>query len=295
MRVIWATDVHLNFLDDDEIDRFYDRMADSDASAVLLGGDIGEASSVEGYLRRCEARVRCPIYFVLGNHDYYGGYVRVVRSRIRALESEWLRWLPHCGVIRLAPETSLVGHGGWGDARLGDFEASSVVLSDFVLIGELREAVPGDDPLAVLENKPALRAILNQLGDEAAAAVTPSLAEAAGKSKRVLFLTHVPPFKAACWHQGQVSGDDWLPLFACGAVGRAVSEVADANPSCAITVLCGHTHGSGHARISPNLTVFTMASSYGTPDYVELDLDEPDFGLSERDWVDRGSQDWMAG
>ena len=30
MRVIWATDVHLNFLDDDEIDRFYDRMADSD-------------------------------------------------------------------------------------------------------------------------------------------------------------------------------------------------------------------------------------------------------------------------
>ena len=74
-----------------------------------------------------------------------------------------------------------------------------------------------------------------------------------------------------------------------------MSEVADANPSCAITVLCGHTHGSGHARISPNLTVFTMASSYGTPDYIELDLDEPDFGLSERDWVDRASQDWMAG
>ena len=45
MRVIWATDVHLNFLDDKSIDQFFDRMAESDASVVLLGGDIGEAAN----------------------------------------------------------------------------------------------------------------------------------------------------------------------------------------------------------------------------------------------------------
>ena len=107
-----------------------------------------------------------------------------------------------------------------------------------------------------------------------------------GNSDIALFLMHVPPFQAACWHQGQVSGDEWLPWFACDAVGRVVSEIAATNPRCSITVLCGHTHGSGCAQISPNVTVFTMGSFYGAPDYMELDLDEPNFGLLERAWVD---------
>ena len=146
MQAIWATDVHLNFVEDEEIDAFYDRMATSEASVVLLGGDVGEAASVEGYLERCAAKVQRPVYFVLGNHDYYGGYIRDVRDQLRHTQSDWLRWLPSCGVVRLGNGTALVGHGGWGDARLGDFEASSVVLSDFVLIGELRDAAPGNDP-----------------------------------------------------------------------------------------------------------------------------------------------------
>ena len=212
MRLIWATDLHLNFLEDDEVDRFYGRMAESDAPVVLLGGDIGEAASVEGYLRRCDARLQRRVYFVLGNHDYYGGYIRSVRRQIRALQSDRLRWLPDCGVVRLTEDAVLLGHGGWGDGRLGDFEASSVVLSDFVLIGELREAAPGGDPLGIVESKPELHAVLNQLGDEAAAAVRPLLAEAAAGSQRLLFLTHVPPFREACWHQGTVSGESALAL-----------------------------------------------------------------------------------
>ena len=220
-------------------------MAESDASVVLLGGDIGEAATLEGYLSRCAAKLERPIYFVLGNHDYYGGYIRDVRDQARRLQSDWLRWLPARGVVQLEEGTALVGHGGWGDARLGDFEGSSVVLNDVVLIGELRDAAPGNDPLAIVDSKPELRAVLNRLGDDAASAITPLLATAAAESTRVIFLTHVPPFQAACWHQGQVSGDEWLPWFACDAVGRAVSKIAAANPRCAITVLCGHTHGSG--------------------------------------------------
>ena len=161
-----------------------------------------------------------------------------------------------------------------------------MVLNDVVLIGDLRDAAPGNDPLAIVDSKPELRAVLNRLGDDAASAITPLLATAAAESTRVIFLTHVPPFQAACWHQGQVSGDEWLPWFACDAVGRAVSKIAAANPRCAITVLCGHTHGSGWAQISPNVTAFTMGSSYGTPDYLELNLDEPRFGLLDRDWTD---------
>jgi len=48
-----------------------------------------------------------------------------------------LHWLSDCGVVSLTPKTSLVGHDGWGDGRLGDYENSPVKLNDFSLIAEL--------------------------------------------------------------------------------------------------------------------------------------------------------------
>jgi 3',5'-cyclic-AMP phosphodiesterase len=36
-------------------------------------------------------------------------------------------------------------------------------------------------------------------------------------------------------------------------------------PGRKMTVLCGHTHGSGEAKILPNLNVLTGGAEYGTP------------------------------
>jgi hypothetical protein len=36
-------------------------------------------------------------------------------------------------------------------------------------------------------------------------------------------------------------------------------------PKCTMTVLCGHTHSSGFARILDNLAVHTGGSQYGMP------------------------------
>jgi len=40
---------------------------------LLITGDIGQAQSVERYLRALDKALPMPIYFVLGNHDYYAG------------------------------------------------------------------------------------------------------------------------------------------------------------------------------------------------------------------------------
>lgn len=287
MRVAWATDIHLNAVDDAQASAFCDRIAESDAGALLLGGDISEAEDLEQRLRQLERRLARPVYFVLGNHDFYGAFVRPVRERMQSLRSRWLHWLPCSGVVRLSRDTALVGHDGWGDARLGDFTGSSVVLSDFLLIGDLREAVPGPDPLAVLDDKPALRAALNDLGAEAASVSAPLLAEAAATSRRVLFLTHIPPFREACWHKGTLAGDEWLPFFGCGAIGDVLRDVAAANPSCQITVLCGHTHGSGYVRLLPNLEAYTQGARYCRPEFLLLDLERHDFELPVYGWANR--------
>src|SRR5882672_9188290 len=115
MKLAWATDIHLDFLDAAGIERFTSQLEKSDAAAFLIGGDIAKAGSVERHLRSLEARLLRPLYFVLGNHDFYVGSIAKVRAAMRALsgKSTLLKWLPEAGVVRLTPATALVGHDGW--------------------------------------------------------------------------------------------------------------------------------------------------------------------------------------
>ena len=106
---------------------------------------------------------------------------------------------------------------------------------------------------------------LNALGDAAAAHFRAVLPGALGRFRHVVVLTHVPPFREACWHEGRVSGDDWLPHFTCKAAGDALAGAMASRPGRAMTVLCGHTHGAGEARVLPNLRVLTGGAAYGAP------------------------------
>jgi hypothetical protein len=57
---------------------------------------------------------------------------------------------------------------------------------------------------------------LHSLGDEAASYFRAVLPVALTRSRRLVVLTHVPPFREACWHLGRVSDDAWLPHFRAG-------------------------------------------------------------------------------
>ena len=106
---------------------------------------------------------------------------------------------------------------------------------------------------------------LMRLGDEAAGYLQETLPLAFDGYRRVVLLTHVPPFRESCWYQGRVSNNEWLPFFACQAVGEVLRETMQARPNSHLTVYCGHTHNSGTAQVLPNLTVFTGAAEYGVP------------------------------
>lgn len=256
MRLAWATDVHLDFLDQVQRAAFADAVAEAGADALLLTGDIANAKTLASVLAELEGRLARPIYFVLGNHDFYRGSIAGVRAEVRAMTqtSRWLRWLSEGEPVALAPGVALVGHDGWSDGRLGDYAGSRVMLNDYRLIEEL----------AFLD--PATRlARLNRLGDEAAAHVRATLPAALSRFSRVVFATHVPPFREACWHEGRISDDAWLPHFSCEAVGLALMEAMRSRPERELLVLCGHTHGAGVARILPNLEVRTGGAEYGMP------------------------------
>ncbi len=262
IRLAWLTDLHLEFVPAAEKRAaFYVQLAAAQPDLVLVGGDTGTADSFDQYLQELAAHLQRPIYFVLGNHDFYGGSLAHTRRTAAALAqaSPWLHWLPQAGAVKIAPHTSLLGHGAWADGRLGQGADSQIMLNDYFQIQELRGLT-----------RQERFARLNALGDEAAAHFARVLPNALRKTRRLLLLTHVPPFHEACWHEGQLSGPDYLPHFSCQAVGAVLKRTMQAHPHHQLTVLCGHTHGRGEAQLLPNLIVKTGGATYGHPEIQEL-------------------------
>lgn len=261
MPCAWLTDIHLEFLKDSEAIGFVKGLAARRLDGLFLTGDISTASKLEFHLQIFEDIFKRPVYFVLGNHDYYGGAIETVRKTTEELcsRSNWLHWLPAARILQLSPETCVVGHDGWADGRYGDYANSGVMLNDYLKIQDFIQA-----------GSAGRLALLNRLGDQAAAYLNTILPEALDRYNHVFVLTHVPPFKEACCHEGEISHDDWLPHFACKAVGDVLVKLMAAHPTRKMTLLCGHTHSSGRVEILPNLLIKTGGAKYGSPAIQEI-------------------------
>ena len=261
MRIAWGSDVHFDFVDRPQVVEWAREIAEAGAEALLLGGDIANARSLADWLELVQSELAPrPVYFVLGNHDYYHGSIASVRASARASSA---RWLAEGEPVLLDATSALVGVGGWGDARTGNFLQSPVVLNDYRLIEDLARA----------GSRAALLPLLLAEGAREAAALKGPLTAALAARERVLVLTHVPPFREACWHEGKTSDDDWAPGFVCGAVGEVLLEAARAHPARELVVFCGHTHSPGRAELAPNLVVHTLGAEYGAPAFVTIETD----------------------
>lgn len=259
MRLAWLTDIHLNFVDAEAMRRFLVFVSEK-ADAVAISGDIAESHDVCHYLRRIEEFVQKPVYFVLGNHDFYRGSIPQVRRMVAEVagESQYLKYLTAMGVVELTPRTAIIGHDGWADGRLGNLYNSDVILSDHMLIAELLVCWNG-----VALDKRRLEPILRGLADEAVRHFEVVLEKAANKYENIVAVTHVPPFREAAWHMGQTSDDRFLPYFASKVVGEVMMKVMQAHPKSNLLVLCGHTHGGGELQVADNLRVLTGEAEYG--------------------------------
>ena len=258
-RLAWLTDLHLNFLPYAQVDEFLGRMESLAVDGFVVTGDISEARDLGHMLRHVEEHLSSPVYFVLGNHDFYHGSIREVRATATACAGESAAERLHylstmTEPVELTANAALVGHDGWADARLGDYERSLVMMNDYRLIAEL-----------AAHGKRDRWPILQALGDEAAEHIWRLLPGALERYEKVVLATHVPPLREACWHEGHLSDDEWAPHFTCKAMGDAILAIMRDFPKRQLTVLCGHTHSPGECRPLPNVQILTGVAKYGQP------------------------------
>lgn len=118
-RLLWITDLHLEFQCVGSYAWLAKSIKSSGASALLLTGDIMPSLRLPSALVKLVESAGVPVYFVLGNHDYYGWSIAETETAVdQALfavkkSKRTLIWLDRQdGPIPLDTRTALVGTGG---------------------------------------------------------------------------------------------------------------------------------------------------------------------------------------
>ncbi|HLF05750.1 MAG TPA: metallophosphoesterase [Thermoplasmata archaeon] len=255
MRAAWLTDIHLNFLSDEEVADFAAVLGRSQAENILITGDITEGPDI---LRHFDILSRCgkPIFFVFGNHDFY-------RSSFAKTRSLGAQVTPRTGSVYLtvsgwrpAGERSFyVGHDGWADGRAGDFMKSGIDLNDYHLILDFAGKSKSD----VLQT-------MRRLADDAAQYIETELAKGFKVRDHGILLTHAPPFREAHLDpQGRPGDDDWSPHFVQQGLGDRLISLMRTMPHKRLLMLCGHTHTATVHSPLENLEVRVGGAVYGAP------------------------------
>lgn len=261
MRIAWITDPHLNHCSLPAWERLLDLIDQVGCDALLITGDISEGDDVVFQLLRLADLVKRPIYFVLGNHDFYQNSVLRTREAVSeaTVAQPLLRYLRNENMIELTPDCVLIGEDGWGDATEGNYEQSIVRLNDFHLIDDFLASPPS-----------TWKSLLQSFGRDSSERLDEKLKLACSKYASVIVATHVPPFRESCWYEGHTTDDHWAPFFVCGQVGKVILQAAIDHPETKIEVYCGHTHHGGIAELAPNLRVITGGAKYGEPIITDL-------------------------
>jgi predicted phosphohydrolase len=258
--LLWTTDIHLDFLPVPEgAKMFAQYLAEENpnAEALLITGDISIGSSVVRHLKDIAEVFVKPVYFVLGNHDYYYSSFKEVDQKVRELVAETPNlhllndgWHEYHGI-------PIVGVGGWYDAYYGN-TYTKAHLTDFY---EIRELIPG-----LRYHDLLLQLVRDRAGKETDQLAKLMKEACETDSDTVIVATHVAPYGDAAWYCGKPSERDMMPWFSSASTGAVLDTYADKYPEKTFVVLCGHCHSSGIYQRRDNMIVYTGRARYRYPD-----------------------------
>lgn len=254
-RLTWCSDIHLEFLSDVAVAAFAKQLAEVQSDGIVITGDISISKQLVYHLSIIERAANKRVFFVLGNHDYYGSSIESVRKHMHELHniSQYLKYVSELGYVPFTSTTAIVGHDGWYDAAWGDWQNSALALNDWQSI---QEFVLAGGPV----NKGAIVAESRKLAHAGVTHVMNGIKAAARYHKHIVVLTHVPPY-------AQLSrGDhDGLPWFTSKLMGDMLSNAAQSFPNIKFSVLCGHTHVAADHKPASNMTVRCAQAEYTKP------------------------------
>lgn len=231
-------------------------------AGLFLTGDISSGPKVDDDLVYLASNLNCPIYFVLGNHDYYHSSITGTNQRMKALCSHHpnLHWMTEAGVIKLNKRVGLIGTEGWYDGGIGNPDYL-LLTTDWILIHETRSMPTMSDRIDFFRD----------CAEKSTLLMKSRLEEALETFKTVYLLTHFPPWKEATRDEGTLLETYWLPYNVNVRMGKMIEDVMAKHKKQKIVVLAGHTHTDSWIHVSHNIECKVSRAKYsGTPGNDEI-------------------------
>jgi len=273
MRITWLTDIHLDFItspDDiqssvENLDLFCSLILNQNPDACLITGDLSRSPFLRDHLLALESRLRIPIYFVLGNHDFWDSDIDTTRKRMVQLtkSSNYINYLPTTSYFMVDDSTALVGHDGWYDGLYSKPQFSKFIMNDWVRIADFVNA--GAVMNRVINLSSVMRVARMQASLSArhiAMGITNSINQK--NAKKVIVATHVPPFIQPL-QNSRGSIQDKLPWYSSKIMGNMLLSIAKVNQSVKFEVFCGHCHNEYEGKVAHNITLHSGGAEYSQP------------------------------
>lgn len=215
----WITDTHFNRYSNRDIDAFAHSIRGT-CDGVVISGDVSEGESFFKDLLNFQRGCGVPIYFVLGNHDFWGHNILERRQEVLEFTKKrrYFNYLTLSGV-ELVNGVSVVGHDGIY-APIDECVDYST-CNDFLHIKDLTGK-------ARIKNLIALNDLYRNEYLE-------KLKKAGELSDNIAFFTHMPPYLWAC--SGLNNHFVYNPVL-----GDCIKGYLSLNPSKNVQVYAGHTH-----------------------------------------------------
>ena len=260
--ILWCSDTHFNFLrSTDAVLRFgkYMRKQNPDAKAMVITGDISDGRDVVNHLKELADGFDKPIYFVLGNHDYYHSSFEEIDAAVDKLvkEDERLIWLNKTSLIQMN-DVPIVGCNGWYDLRYGNSQRFGMRDYDVIL------------DLSLLQQMPKLLVeTIRAKADYEAGVLMRNAVQAIQRSyaDTIIVCTHVSPYKGASYHERRLGEDDSVGCFSSLATCKVLNTLAEKYDDKTFLVLCGHSHNPAIYKHSHNIHVYCGRAEYGNPEF----------------------------
>lgn len=265
--ILWVSDIHLNFLKQPKAAKFFaESLAEEhpEATGIIITGDISTGKLVQKHLSDFAEGWKKPVFFTVGNHDYYDSSFSVVDRKIQQVCEEFQHMLWLNNGAHLHDEASIVGANGWYDANYGN-KNTEVDLNDFYVIDDFKRFRKSHGFQHEFDKPALLNAVRKKAGQEADV-LADRLKDGCEASDTIIVCTHVPPYAEASWHEGKPSDDDWAPWFSSKSTGMVLDVYAKKYPEKKFVVLTGHSHSPGIYEPHDNMVVFTGRAKYGFPD-----------------------------
>lgn len=260
MKLVLGSDLHLDHLSSEERKEFLERVrrecSDPDC-VLLLTGDLTQQKTlfehIDNIAQACSGRM----LYILGNHDFWGGSFANANMALRphGLVNGHAVFMDLVDRVQLEEDLCVVGDSGWYDGRNGTQGQPTFIMNDWFFITEYRNNMTMSE-----------RAFSAVIADARAATLEKKLRAAVEASnKRVIVLTHVPPWVESCRHLGRPSDEYALPWFSSRVIADAIDQVAKEHFHVKFEVLCGHTHDRYEYRRDDNLFCYVSGAAYGAP------------------------------